>query len=246
MSVGGRRQVWGYQGRISVSETPAHFQITVEPWPQCCRGREVGRGHGQDIRAIAGGWALKAWMRTSCLPDDVLFLETNNSSSVLSVFPRCMVQTLAQKSYLKMALIVLGDMFLILNILMGQPDILALRLLFSELTLHARCAQNNGSERICLHPVSEGCFIWVSWFPQLCMSLASLSSPHFFSKPDSVEMKVKPLIVGSNRNPVDSTWRPTVKLHSQLMESVYQCGRSNDEILLYACNRILCKQCEIL
>lgn len=26
-------------------------------------------------------------MRTSCLPDDVLFLETSSSSSVLSVFP---------------------------------------------------------------------------------------------------------------------------------------------------------------
>lgn len=159
MSVGGRRQVWGYQGRISISETPAHFQITTETWPQGYRGREAGSGHGQDIRVIAEGCALKAWMRTSCLPEDVLFLETNSSSSVLSVFPSLPGADLNPEIIPQDGTNRLGDMFLILYILMGQLDILALGLLFSELTLHARCTQNNGSKRICLHPASEGCFL---------------------------------------------------------------------------------------
>lgn len=122
-------------------------------------GERQGVAMGRTSEPLPGGCALKAGMRTSCLPDDVLFLETNSSSSVLSVFPSLPGADLSPEIIPQDGTNRLGDMFLILYILMGQPDILDLGLLFSELTLHARCAQNNGSKRICLHPVSEGCFI---------------------------------------------------------------------------------------
>lgn len=81
-----------------ISETTAHFQISLETGPQ------EEKGDGEEFRVLVGGGSLKVWMRTLCLPDGVLSLEANTSSSVLSVSPHGMVHTLAQKTYLKMRL----------------------------------------------------------------------------------------------------------------------------------------------
>lgn len=123
-------------------------------------------------------------------------------------------------------------------------------LFFSELTLHARCDQNNDSKRICLPLVSEACFAGVSLFLPLCMSLLCarpLFSLHLSSKPDSVQKKSQLLSGGFgkvfNGLPLKTCCKTTTRSVDGNALSVWM---TDDKILSYACNVILCKQCEIV